>query len=423
MRVLVVGGGGREHALCWAIGRSPLCDELYCAPGNAGIDLVAECVPVGAEDVEGIVDFALDAAVDFVVVGPEAPLAAGLVDALAEAKVKAFGPSRAAAVIEGSKGFTKDLCARFGIPTADFARFDEADAAKSYIRAQGAPIVVKADGLAAGKGVAVCHNTNEAFAAIDHIMTEQAYGRAGDEVVIEALLEGEEASFFALVDGERALPLVSAQDHKRLHDGDEGPNTGGMGAYSPAPVMTEEMEAAVMERIIEPTVKGMVAEGRPYQGVLYAGLMITADGPKLLEYNVRFGDPECQPLLMRLESDLLEALLAAAEGRLDAVRLRWRTEAALLVVLAAKGYPGAYKRGSEIRGLERAAALEDVMVFHAGTRAEGGRILADGGRVLGIGALAADVAAARRRAYEAVGLIDWPEGVCRTDIGWQAAGR
>ncbi|MBT3306224.1 MAG: phosphoribosylamine--glycine ligase [Alphaproteobacteria bacterium] len=423
MKVLVIGSGGREHALCWAIAKSPKCDELYCAPGNAGIDQVAISVPIDVDDLDAIMDFVSENDVNFVVVGPEGPLVAGLVDRLEAAGVKAFGPNALAAEFEGSKGLTKDLCAKYLIPTADYARFNEPDAAKEYIRVHGAPIVVKADGLAAGKGVIMCRNVNEAYAAIDHIMTESAFGDAGTEVVIEEMMVGEEASFFALVDGKTALPLVAAQDHKAVFDGDEGPNTGGMGAYSPAPVLTEELAARVMDEIINPTIRGAAADGRPYKGVLYAGLMITEKGPQLIEYNVRFGDPECQALMMRLESDALELLLACAEGQLDKYKIKWRKEAAMTVVMAAEGYPGAYEQGSEIRGLDKAGKLKDVMVFHAGTRDDDGRVVAAGGRVLGITALGKTIKAAQKRAYEAVDLIDWPDGFCRRDIGWRAIDR
>ncbi len=368
MRVLVVGGGGREHALCWKIAASPLCDKLFCAPGNAGIAREAECVPIAAEDLDAQVGFAKDNAIDFVVVGPEAPLVAGLVDRLADAGIKAFGPSAAAAMLEGSKGFVKDLCAKYGMPTADFGRFVDARSAKSFVREAGAPIVIKADGLAAGKGVVVAATLSEAEAAIDAMMVEGRFGAAGATLVVEEFLDGEEASFFALVDGETALPLASAQDHKRVGEGETGPNTGGMGAYSPAPVMNPGMEARVMAEIIEPTVKAMKTEGQPYKGVLYAGLMITEDGPQLIEFNVRFGDPECQVLMPRLKSDLLPALVASADGVLANMDLRWRDETAMTVVLAARGYPGAYQKGSEIRGLAAAGALEGVTVFHAGTR-------------------------------------------------------
>ncbi|MFM9842136.1 MAG: phosphoribosylamine--glycine ligase [Dongiaceae bacterium] len=421
MRILVVGGGGREHALCWAIAGSPLCDKLYCAPGNAGIAQEAECVSIAAENIPAIVEFARRERIDFVVVGPETPLVLGLVDRLTEAGIRSFGPTAAAAALEGSKGFMKDLCAKYGIPTAGYGRFTEAKAAKDFIRRTGAPIVVKADGLAAGKGVIIAETVAEAEAAVDSMLTGGQFGDAGEEVVIEEFLAGEEASFFALVDGDSALPLASAQDHKRAFDGDKGPNTGGMGAYSPAPVVTDSVVAEVMRRIIEPTVAAMKAEGRPFKGVLYAGLMLTADGPKLLEYNVRFGDPECQVLCARLMSDLLPALIAAHDGMLKNFQLRWQDKAALTVVMAAKGYPDSYQRGSAIRGLDRAAALPDVMLFHAGTKAgPNGAVLANGGRVLNVTATGTTIAAAQARAYEAVDLIDWPQGFCRRDIGWRA---
>ena len=423
MKVLVIGSGGREHSLCWAIAKSDKCDELYCAPGNAGIDRVAITVPIPVADLDGIMDFVEDNGVDFVVVGPEGPLVAGLVDRLEAAGIKAFGPTARAAEYEGSKGLTKDLCAKYSIPTAEYARFDEPDAAKEYIRIHGAPIVVKADGLAAGKGVILCRNENEAYAAIDHIMTEAAFGAAGAEVVIEEMLEGEEASFFALVDGEHALPLVAAQDHKAVFDGDEGPNTGGMGAYTPAPVITDAMAARIMDEIIMPTIRGMAEEGRPYKGVLYAGLMITEKGPELIEYNVRFGDPECQPMMMRLKSDLLEVLVACAEGRLEGMTLDWHEEAALTVVMATKGYPGPYGKGSAIKGLDKAGRRKAVVGFNARSREADGRSLVKGGVLLNVTALGPTVKSAQKRAYKAVGLIDWPEGFCRSDIGWRAIGR
>ncbi len=420
MRILVVGGGGREHALCWAIAASPLCDRLYCAPGNAGIAREATCVPIGAEDLDALLAFASDQAIDVVVVGPEAPLVLGLADRLNEAGIKVFGPSAAAAALEGSKAFMKDLCAKYGIPTAAYRCFTDAAAAKAYLRERGAPIVVKADGLAAGKGVTVAATLAEAERAVDAALVAGAFGRAGAEVVIEERLEGEEASVFALVDGKTVLPLASAQDHKQVGDGDTGPNTGGMGAYSPAPIMTEAMAGRVMDEILRPTVRAMREEGRPYKGVLYGGLMITAEGPKLLEYNVRFGDPECQVLMARLKSDLLPALIATSDGVLGSFDLRWHEEAALVVVLAAKGYPGAYEKGSVIRGVEAAERDDKVVVFHAGTkRGEDGALLANGGRVLGVTALGATVAEAQRRAYAAVDRIDWPEGFCRRDIGWR----
>ena len=423
MRILVIGSGGREHALCWAIAASPLCDRLYAAPGNPGIAEVASCVPIGAMDFDKLVAFALAERIDFAVVGPEAPLVAGLADRLEAAGIASFGPSARAAALEGSKGFTKDLCAKYGIPTAAYRRFTEAVAAKEYVRAQGAPIVVKADGLAAGKGVTVTATIDEALAAIDAALIGNRFGSAGAEIVIEEVLEGEEASIFALVDGRHALLLASAQDHKRVGDGDTGPNTGGMGAYSPAACVTPEIEAAIRRRIIEPTVAAMAREGRPFKGVLYAGLMLTGEGPKLIEYNVRFGDPECQVLLPRLKSDLLPALIAARDGVLGDFDLRWREEAAVCVVLAARGYPGDPLKGTEIRGLDRAAQEPGVTVFHAGTRRQDGRLLADGGRVLDVVGLGKDVAEARAHAYAAVDRIDWPEGFCRRDIGWRALAR
>ncbi|MGE0423791.1 MAG: phosphoribosylamine--glycine ligase [Reyranellaceae bacterium] len=425
MRIMVVGNGGREHALCWAISASPLCDRLICAPGNAGIAEVAECVAVGQEDVAGLVDLAKREAIDFVIVGPEAPLVAGLADRLVEAGIKVFGPSAAAARLEGSKGFTKDLCRKYGIPTAAYERFTDVDKAEAYIRRQGnlwkgAPIVVKADGLAAGKGVIIARDEAEAIAATRDMLAGNRFGAAGSSVVIEEFMEGEEASFFALVDGEHALPLVAAQDHKRVGDGDVGPNTGGMGAYSPAPCVTPDVARRVMDEIILPTVRAMEAEGAPFKGVLFAGLMLTRNGPKLIEYNCRFGDPECQVLMMRLKSDIVPALLAAADGGLAHFDLRWHEETALSVVMAARGYPDNPLRGTEIRGLEAAGKVEGVTVFHAGTRRDGARILANGGRVLNVTAMAPTVEEARRRAYAAVDLIDWPEGFCRRDIAWRA---
>lgn len=422
MKVLVVGSGGREHALCWAIAASPLCEKLWCAPGNAGIAQDAECVAIGAEDLDGIVAFAREHAVDLVVVGPEGPLVLGLVDRLNDAGIRAFGPSAAAARLEGSKGFMKDLCAAHGIPTAAYGRFTDAAAAKAFVRERGAPIVVKADGLAAGKGVVVAESVAEAEAAIDDALVANRFGDAGAELVVEEFLEGEEASYFALVDGKTVLPLASAQDHKRVGDGDTGPNTGGMGAYSPAPVMTPAMEARVLDEIVHPLVAAMTEAGCSFKGVVFAGLMIGESGPKLIEINVRFGDPECQTLMMRLRSDLLPALIASADGELAHLDLRWHPETALCVVMAANGYPGDYAKGTEIRGLD-AAASDGVTVFHAGTKREAERILATGGRVLGVTALGASVAEAQARAYAAVDRIDWPDGFCRRDIGWRAVAR
>ncbi len=423
MKVLVIGSGGREHALCWAIAKSPRCDEIYCAPGNAGIDQVAICVDLAVDDYDGIIAYAVDNRVDLVVVGPEAPLVDGLVDKLETAGIMAFGPSARAARLEGSKGFMKDLCARHNIPTAEYGRFDEPEAAKEFIMRHRAPIVVKADGLAAGKGVIICRNENEAYAAIDHMMAERAFGEAGDEVIVEEFMTGEEVSFFALVDGETALPLRSAQDHKPAFDGGEGPNTGGMGAYTPAPVIDDAMAKIIMETIINPTVKAMASEGIPYKGVLYAGLMITEDGPSLMEYNARFGDPECQAMMVSLKSDILDALIACAQGTLRDIRLDWHKGAALTVVLATTGYPGRYESGTEIKGLDEAGRVKDVVVFHAGTRMVGDKVVASGGRVLGVTACARNVAEAKKRAYKAVNLIDWPEGFCRSDIGWRAIDR
>ena len=432
MRILVVGSGGREHALCWAISASPLTSALFCAPGNAGIADEATCVPIGVDDLDALVRFAGDEEIDFVVVGPEAPLVAGLVDKLTAAGVKTFGPTAAAAVLEGSKAFTKDFCARHNIPTAAYGRFTDADAAKAYIREQGAPIVVKADGLAAGKGVIIAETVEQALDAVDSIMADKAFGDAGLEIVVEAFLVGEEASFFALVDGTTAIPLVAAQDHKRVGDGDVGPNTGGMGAYSPAPVIDAAMSERIMREIIEPTVRGMAAEGRPFKGVLFAGLMITKEGPSLIEYNVRFGDPECQVMVMRLMSDLLPALIASADGQLAHFDLRWFDEPALTVVMAAKGYPGSYEKNTVIRNVEKVGGPEgvaadiggDIQVFHAGTiRDADGRLLANGGRVLGVTAIAGSISDAREAAYKAVDAIDWPDGFCRRDIAWRALKR
>ena len=423
MNILLLGSGGREHALAWKMAASPLADRLYCAPGNAGIAREATCVALDPADHPAVVAFCKSHAIDLVVVGPEAPLVAGIVDDLAAAGIKAFGPTKAAARLEGSKGFAKDLCRAHNIPTAAYERFAEAAPAKAYVRARGAPIVVKADGLAAGKGVVVATTVAEAEAAIDMILGG-GLGAAGAELVVEEFLEGEEASFFALCDGETALPLASAQDHKCVFDGDQGPNTGGMGAYSPAPVMTEEMTQRTLDEIVRPTLRAMQAMGAPFKGVLFAGLMITPGGPQLIEYNIRFGDPECQPLMLRLKSDLVPALIAACDGVLKSFDLRWHDDAALTVVMAAKGYPGAFAKGSIIAGLDDAAAIEGVEIFHAGTALSAdGRLAANGGRVLGVSAIGRTVAEAQARAYAAVDKISWPDGFCRRDIGWRAVAR
>ena len=423
MRILVVGGGGREHALCWAISASPLCTKLLCAPGNAGIAQVAQCIEVAAEDVEGQVALALAEKIDFVVVGPETPLVAGLADRLTKVGIKVFGPSGEAAQLEGSKGFTKDLCRRHNIPTGAYERFADLDKALAYIKEHGAPIVVKADGLAAGKGVVVAETVEQAEDAVRDMLAGNRFGAAGASVVIEEFLDGEEASLFALCDGEHALALAGAQDHKRAFDGDKGPNTGGMGAYSPAPILDAAMVERAMTEIVLPTVRAMKADGIPFKGVLYAGLMIGRNGPKLIEYNCRFGDPETQPMMMRLKSDIVPALIACPDGGLRHIDLRWSDDAALTVVMAANGYPDAYKKGSEIGGLEAAGKVEGVQVFHAGTKADGTHILANGGRVLNVTAMAPTVEEARARAYKAVDLIDWPEGFCRRDIAWRAVAR
>lgn len=423
MKVLVVGSGGREHALCWSIAKSPKLTKLYCAPGNAGIADVAECIALGAEDVDSLVSWSQENAIDFVVVGPEAPLVLGLVDKLEAKGLKAFGPSAAASVLEGSKGFMKDMCAKAGVPTAAYGRFTDADKAKAFIQKNGAPIVVKTDGLAAGKGVIMCQTTSEAEKAVDDMMGEKIFGDAGNEIVIEDFLYGEECSFFALVDGERALPLAAAQDHKAAYEGDKGPNTGGMGAYSPTPIATPEICDKIMETAITPLIKTMAREGCPYKGVLFCGLMVENGVPTVLEYNIRFGDPECQVLMMRLKSDALEALVAAAEGRLDDIQLDWHDETAMVVVMAANGYPGAYEKGSQIQNIEGANAIEKVHVFHAGTKAEGDKVLATGGRVLGVTGRGQTVRDAQNTTYKGVDAINWPAGFCRRDIGWRALER
>ena len=423
MKVLVVGAGGREHALCWGLAASPLVSELYCAPGSDAIAKGATCVPLAIDDVAGIVAFCRDQGIELVVPGPELPLVLGLVDRLEAAGVPAFGPRAAAARLEGSKAFAKEFCARHGIPTAPFRTFtrEQADAGRAYVRERGAPIVVKADGLAAGKGVTVAASVEEALAALDTAFGG-AFGEAGATVLIEDCLVGEEVSLFALVDGASVLEFGTAQDHKRVGEGDSGPNTGGMGAYAPAPCMTPELIERAMAEIVRPTVAAMAAEGTPYRGVLYAGLMLTESGPQLLEFNVRFGDPECQALLPRLMTDLGQLLQGGAEGMLGHMDLRWYPEHVMTVVMAARGYPGEYAKGSEIRGLDAAAEVEGVTIFHAGTRIQNGRVFADGGRVLDVTASGATLEDARARAYAAIDRIDWPEGFCRRDIGWRVLG-
>jgi phosphoribosylamine--glycine ligase len=417
MNILLIGSGGREHALAWAMSASPLCDKLFVAPGNPGTDQIARNVALAIDDHAAVIAFCRREAIGLVVVGPEAPLVAGLADDLVRAGLKCFGPGKLASQLEGSKGFTKDICARHAIPTAAYGRFTDRAKALAYLDAQGAPIVIKADGLASGKGVTVAMDMASARAAVEDIFSGK-FG--GAECVIEEFLEGEEASFFVLTDGTHALPLATAQDHKRVGDGDTGPNTGGMGAYSPAPCMTPALCEDALERIVKPTIRALAEMGQPYVGVLYAGLMLTRDGPKLIEYNCRFGDPEAQVLMMRLKDDPVTLMLACCDGTLDKVTARWFDDVALTVVMCARGYPGEPEKGSEIRGLEGAAAMEGVEIFHAGTAARNGRIIANGGRVLNVTARGGTVAEARARAYAAVDRIDWPEGFCRRDIGWRA---
>lgn len=419
MNVLVIGSGGREHALCWALAKSPLMGRLFCAPGNGGIAEVATCIDLDYRDVDRVLALVRAEKIDFVVVGPEAPLVFGLVDKLAEKGIKVFGPTAAAAQLEGSKGFTKDLCARHDIPTAGYGRFHDKASALAYLAGRGLPIVIKADGLAAGKGVVIATSRDEAIAAVEDCFSGR-FGSAGSEIVIEDFLEGEEASFFAIADGRHVVPLGSAQDHKRVFDNDEGPNTGGMGAVAPSPLMTPAMVDEVMARIIRPTVSAMAKEGRPFKGILYAGLMLTREGPQLIEYNVRFGDPECQVLLSRMKSDLLPVLVAAADGVLDTLNIEWDPRPAVTVVLATNGYPGDLLPGGEIRNLDEAGAAPDVKIFHAATKAVGDHFVPAGGRVLNVTALGANIGEARAKAYAAVAKVDWPGGFCRSDIALKA---
>ncbi len=420
MKILLIGSGGREHALAWKLSQSPKCDILYCAPGNAGIESFAECVSIGVGQIQELVDFAVQKSIGLVIVGPENPLVDGLADALKVQNIDVFGPSQEAAELEGSKGFMKDLCARHGIKTAKYGRFTELDDAVQFIEATGAPIVVKTDGLAAGKGVIICENTDQAIDAARDMLSGSSFGDAGTEIVIEEFLEGEEVSYFALADGKTVLPLTSAQDHKRVGDGDTGLNTGGMGAYSPAHFMNDALEQQIITDLIEPTIAGMAKDGCAFTGVLFAGIMVKDGVPTLLEHNVRFGDPECQALMMRLQGDLVDILYAAAQGRLDEVKdqVSWSDEPALCVVMAANGYPGSYQKNTVISGFEN---VEDAIVFHAGTsKNETGDIVSVGGRVLGVTAKGTDIADAQAKAYKAVDCIRWPEGFCRRDIGWRA---
>lgn len=423
MKILVVGGGGREHTLVWKISQSPLVDKIYCAPGNPGIAELAECVHIGADEITALREFAQAEEVDLTVVGPEVPLTLGIVDAFQAAGLEIFGPNKAAAQIEGSKGFSKDLMARYNIPTAAYQSFTDHAQAVSYIRHQGAPIVVKADGLAAGKGVIVAMTEEQAIAAVDDIMLDQVFGDAGASVVIEEFMDGEEASFFAFTDGKNILPLASSQDHKRINDNDEGPNTGGMGAYSPAPVVTDELHQVIVETIVKPTVDGLAKDGCPYSGILYVGLMIKDGKPRVVEYNARFGDPEAQPLLMRMKSDIVPVLLACARGKLEQDSIEWHEKAAVCVVMASGGYPGAYEKGLPISGLEHAAKINDLMVFHAGTALKGGQIVNQGGRVLGVTGLGDSVRDAIDKAYVGVKVIHWDGVHFRNDIGARALNR
>ena len=420
MRVLVIGGGGREHALAWKIAQSPLVKQVYCAPGNAGTRSVAENVNISVDRIDELMQFALTNGIGLTVVGPEQPLVAGIVDRFEKNGLRVFGPSAQAAEIEGSKVFCKNLMKKYGIPTADYHSFDSAEDAVKLFLTETGPVVVKASGLAAGKGVIICKSSKEARAAVESIMQDKAFGDAGNEVVVEEFLEGQEVSLLAFTDGKTVLPLDSAQDHKAAFDGDTGPNTGGMGAYSPAPVFTDDLKREVMAEIMTPTVHAMAREGRTYKGILYAGLMLTSSGPRVLEFNARFGDPETQPILMRMQSDIVPLFEACIDSTLGNCSLEWKKESTVCVVMAAKGYPASYEKGKEIRGLEAAGEQKDVVVFHAGTRAEGDRVLTSGGRVLGVTALGTDTGAAIESAYSAVGKIEWDGIHYRKDIGRKA---
>lgn len=423
MKVLVVGGGGREHALCWKIAQSPLVEQLYCAPGNPGIADVAECVHIGADEIDALCEFASAEKIDLTVVGPEVPLTEGIVDTFQAAGLDIFGPNKAAAQVEGSKGFSKDLMARHNIPTAAYRSFTDHAEAVAYIKEQGAPIVVKADGLAAGKGVIVAMTEEQAIAGVDDIMLDKVFGTAGASVVIEEFMDGEEASFFAFTDGKNILPLASSQDHKRVSDNDEGPNTGGMGAYSPAPVVTDDLYDVIVDTVVRPTIDGMAQDGCPYSGILYVGLMIKDGQPRVVEYNARFGDPEAQPLLMRMKSDIVPVLQACARGELGQEKIEWHDKAAVCVVMASGGYPSSFEKGRPISGLGAAAEIDDLVVFHAGTSFNDGEIVNNGGRVLGVTGLGSTVREAIDKAYQGVSVVDWQDVHYRKDIGARALNR
>jgi phosphoribosylamine---glycine ligase len=423
MKVLVVGGGGREHALCWKIAQSPLVEQLYCAPGNPGIADVAECVHIGADEIDALCEFASAEKIDLTIVGPEVPLTMGIVDTFQAAGLDIFGPNKAAAQVEGSKGFSKDLMARHNIPTAAYRSFTDHAEAVAYIKEQGAPIVVKADGLAAGKGVIVAMTEEQAIAGVDDIMLDKVFGSAGASVVIEEFMDGEEASFFAFTDGKNILPLASSQDHKRVNDNDAGPNTGGMGAYSPAPVVTDALYDVIVDTVVKPTIDGMAQDGCPYSGILYVGLMIKEGQPRVVEYNARFGDPEAQPLLMRMKSDIVPVLLACARGELGQEKIEWHDKAAVCVVMASGGYPSAFEKGRSISGLDAAGEIDDLVVFHAGTSFSDGEIVNNGGRVLGVTGLGSTVKEAIDKAYQGVSVVDWQDVHYRKDIGARALNR
>lgn len=422
MKILVIGSGGREHAIVWKISQSSKITKIFCAPGNPGIAEIAECVNIKADDVNGLKAFAIKEGIDLTVVGPEQPLTIGIVDEFESSGLKIFGPTKKAAEIEGSKAFSKDLMQKYNIPTAGYKVFDNADEAKNYAEKHHPPVVVKADGLAAGKGVFICTTMDEAFLAIDIIMNQKAFGDAGNRVVIEEFLTGEEASFLTFTDGETVMPMASSQDHKQVYDNDEGPNTGGMGAYSPAPIITPSMQKKVMNEVMIPVVQGMKSEGRRFKGVLYAGLMITKNGPKVLEFNARFGDPETQPILMRFKTDIVDVFLAVIENRLKDIKLEWDKRSAVCVVMASEGYPGDYEKGKVITGLDDVKDMKDVVVFHAGTSIKNGEIVTNGGRVLGVTAIGTGIKRAIKNAYTSVEKINWDGVHYRKDIGAKAVG-